>query len=76
MQTVLFILISVVQRLNARKRAWAEWEALDSSRIDWDTYLDREMLEYHRSLRKKLIWSVYIIPTAMVVLLVYFVNFA
>jgi len=75
-QTVLFLLISGIQRWNARKRAWAEWEALEGSRIDWDTYLEREMREYGRSIRKKLIWSVYIVPMVIVILLVYFVNFA
>ncbi len=75
-QTALFIIISVVQRWNARQRAWAEYEALDNPSEDWDSYLDREMLEYHSSLRKKLIWSVYILPGAVIVLLIYFVNFA
>ena len=75
-QTALFIIISGVQRMNARKRARAEWDALEVSRIDWDTYLEREMLDYHRSLRKKLIWSVYVLPMVVVMLLIYFVNFA
>lgn len=75
-QTVVFFVISGIQRVNARRRAWAEYEALPEPREDWDSYLDREMLEYHSSLRKKLIWSVYIIPLAVVALLVYFVNFA
>ena len=75
-QTALFILISGFQRGKARKRAWADYEALTDSRLDWDTYLERKMLDYHRSLRKKLIWSVYVGPMVIVVLLVYFVNFA
>lgn len=75
-QTAAFLLISAVQRSNAHARAREEWEALPDRRIDWETYLEREMREYSRSLRKKLIWSVYILPGIVVMLLIYFVNFA
>ena len=75
-QTAVFLLMSWAQRNAAERRARAEWEALPGRRIDWDTYYEREMREYERSIRRRLIWAVYVLPLTVIALLVYFVNFA
>ncbi|MFT4619344.1 MAG: uncharacterized membrane protein (DUF485 family) [Sulfitobacter sp.] len=73
--TLLYMIMSFMLRQIALKEAREEWEALDA-RINWETYLERQMKVHNRSMKRKLIVGVYILPTALVASLVYFVNFA
>jgi|AntAceMinimDraft_11_1070367.scaffolds.fasta_scaffold30070_3 hypothetical protein len=73
--TLLYLIMSFMLRQIALKEARDAWEKLDT-RIDWETYLERQMKVHNRSMKRKLIVGVYILPTALVAALVYFVNFA
>jgi peptidoglycan/LPS O-acetylase OafA/YrhL len=73
--TLLYMIMSFMLRQIALKEAREEWEALDA-RINWETYLERQMKVHNRSMKRKLIVGVYILPSALVASLVYFVNFA
>lgn len=73
--SLLYMIMSFMLRQIALKEAREEWEALDA-RINWETYLERQMKVHNRSMKRKLIVGVYILPTALVASLVYFVNFA
>jgi len=75
-QTAIFFVVLAVERGNLRKRARAEWEALEGTRIDWPTYLERETRHADRKLKRILILWVYILPLTVFFALVYFVNFA
>lgn len=39
-----------------------------------DTYIDAGLLQYKRSLRFKLLWLIYILPLASIILTAYVVN--
>lgn len=73
--TLLYLVMSFALRQIALKEAREEWEKLDT-RIDWETYLERQMKVHNRAMKRKLIVGVYILPTALVAALIYFVNIA
>ncbi len=41
-----------------------------------DDYIERGMAAYEHSLRRRLIWLVFVIPTVVVVALVWILNFS
>ncbi|SPF79464.1 hypothetical protein [Pseudoprimorskyibacter insulae] len=72
--TVVYVSVSLYSRAVRRgklSRAWDE-EGLSGDR---DTYIREGLEEYDRSLRRKLILGVYIVPLALVALIVYLTNF-
>lgn len=73
--TLIYLVLGYVLRQIALREAEQRYEAL-GKRIDWETFLEREMKAYDRAMRRKLIIAVYILPTAFVAALIYFVNFA
>lgn len=73
--TLIYLVLSFLLRQTAQREARETWEVLDT-RIDWETYLERQMKSYHRAMRRRLIFGVYILPTAFLAAIVYFVNFA
>jgi hypothetical protein len=75
-QTLIFFVVLYFERGNLRAKARAEWEALEGTRIDWATYLERETRTADRRLKRILILWVYIFPLTVFCALVYFVNFA
>ena len=72
--SIAYVLLSVYSRSVERERLEKEWDA-DAETGDEpaarDAYIETGMREYERSLRRKLIWLVYVIPTVIVLLLVY-----
>ena len=40
-----------------------------------DDFVNRGLAEYEHSLRRKLIWLVYVVPTILVAVLIYVTNF-
>ncbi len=61
--TLLYMIMSFMLRQIALKEAREEWEALDA-RINWETYLERQMKVHNRSMKRKLIVGVYILARA------------
>ncbi len=69
----IYLVLSVVLRLRERRRLAEEWEGGDRL-VDRDIYMQEGMAEYDRSLRKKLLWLVIVLPMAGLLLLLYVLN--
>ncbi|WP_179378552.1 hypothetical protein [Jannaschia marina] len=79
---VLMVLLTIVYwalvfyfRAGERDRLEAEWEA-EQPPLPRDTYVENGIREYRRSLRRKLLWGVYIVPIGTICILIYVVNYA
>lgn len=75
--TVMYFLLSIYSRSVERERLEKEWDERHPDGGDAqarDAYIERGMQEYERSLRHKLIWLVYVLPTLAVLLLIYLTN--
>jgi Mg2+/citrate symporter len=70
---VIYLVLSVVLRLRERRRLAEEWEAGDQL-VERGLYMGEGMAEYDRSLRKKLLWLVIVLPMAGLLLLLYVLN--
>ena len=80
--TVVYLLVSIYSRSVRREKlekAWDEWDGPPrlegTTNSDRDAYIEAGMKAYRGSLRRKLIWLVYIIPMAVVMATVYAVNY-
>jgi Mg2+/citrate symporter len=69
----IYLVLSVVLRLRERRRLAEEWEAGDRL-VERGIYMGEGMAEYDRSLRKKLLWLVIVLPMAGLLLLLYVLN--
>lgn len=72
--TVLYVLISIYARSLERERLEKEWDAAQGPG-DRATHIEKGMVTYAGSLRRKLLWGVYIVPVAVISVLVYVLNF-
>lgn len=57
----------------ALERAYGSRQDGDAAQ-ERDTYIDAGLLKYKRSLRFKLLWLIYILPLAFIILTAYLVN--
>lgn len=72
--TVIYVSLSIYSR-SVRRRKLQQWWEEEGFPGDLDTYVEEGLRDYERSLRRKLIWAVYIVPVAVVALIVYLTNF-
>lgn len=79
---VLMVVLTIVYwalvfycRAGERDRLEAEWEA-EQPPLPRERFVDIGIREYQRSLRRKLLWGVYIVPIGAICTLIYFVNYA
>jgi Ca2+/Na+ antiporter len=73
--TVIYICLSFYSRAVRRGKLEAEW--LEGGQdVDRDTFVQEGLTRYDSSLRRKLILGVYVVPTLLVMLLIYLTNFA
>jgi hypothetical protein len=72
--TVLYVLISIYARSLERERLEKEWDAAQGPG-DRAAHIEQGMAAYAGSLRRKLLWGVYIVPVAVISVLVYVLNF-
>ena len=75
--SVIYLALSWYSRSLRRERLendWAENHPDDSESPARDTYLQDGMKRYESGLRKKLIWLVYIVPTVLVVAILFVTN--
>ena len=74
--TVMYVLLSIYSRSVERERLEKEWDGENDGgeSAARDAYIEAGMKEYEKSLRRKLIWLVYVIPTLAVLLLIYLTN--
>jgi hypothetical protein len=72
--TVVYFLVGIYSR--SVRREWLE-KKYDAGGIEGerDAYIEAGMQAYEHGLRRKLLWLVYIIPTVVVGVTIYFVNY-
>jgi hypothetical protein len=73
--SVIYLSLSLYSRARRRDKLEAEWDegGIGTPR---ETFVKEGLRAYDGSLRRKLILGVYIVPMALVCLIVYLVNFA
>ncbi|SHL23980.1 hypothetical protein SAMN05444414_108109 [Roseovarius marisflavi] len=72
--TVIYVSISLYSRSVRRRKLLKDWQ--DTGRPgDKDAYIETGMAQYQHSLRRRLIWLVYIVPITMIAAIIYFTNF-
>ncbi|MGB8815580.1 MAG: hypothetical protein WCC57_20575 [Paracoccaceae bacterium] len=72
--SVVYVLVSIYSRSIRREKLEKRFDA-GGVEGDRDTYIREGMAAYEHGLRKRLIWLVYIIPTVVVGVTVYLVNY-
>ncbi|WP_111734634.1 hypothetical protein [Roseovarius amoyensis] len=72
--TVIYVSLSIYSR-SVRRRKLQEWWEEEGRPGELDTYTEEGLRDYEGSLRRKLIWGVYIVPVAVVALIIYLTNF-
>jgi len=73
--TVLYFALSWYFRAERRRRMEADWEAAGRPGTR-EAYVEAGMEQYRTSLRRKLIWLVYIVPVTSVIVIIYLTNYA
>ncbi|MCQ0091792.1 hypothetical protein [Roseovarius sp. M141] len=72
--TVIYIVLSLWSRRVRRGKLDREWQ--DTGRPGArDAYIEAGLKEYDGSVRRKLIWGVYIVPVIVITAIVYLTNF-
>ncbi len=72
--TIVYVCLSFYSRSVRRDKLEAEWDE-EGMTGDREAFVDEGLRDYDGSLRRKLIWGVYIIPVTAVIALIYFMNF-
>ncbi|MEQ8294069.1 MAG: hypothetical protein RIA08_17850 [Roseovarius sp.] len=72
--TVIYLCLSIYSR-SVRKGKLAEWWEEEGRPGDREAYIEAGLKEYEGSLRRKLIWGVYIVPVVVISAVIYFTNF-
>ena len=72
--SIVYVCLSLYSRAVRRGKLEKEWDS-DGKTGDRDVFVREGLAEYDGSLRRKLIWGVYIIPVSVVLALIYFMNF-
>ena len=72
--SVVYVLVSIYSRSVRREKLEKKFDA-GGIAGDRDAYIEAGMQAYNKSLRRRLIWLVYIIPAVGVSATVYFVNY-
>lgn len=72
--SLIYIGLSWHFRAQRRKRMERDWEETGRPG-NREAYIAEGMTQYERSLRRKLLWLVYILPVSAMVLLIWLTNF-
>lgn len=72
--TIVYVILSIWSR-SVRRRKLAAWWEEEGRPGERDDYVEKGLAEYDRSLRRKLILGVYIIPVFIVSVIIYVTNF-
>lgn len=73
--TFLYVLISLYSRSVRREKLEKQWDAGEGAG-DRDAFIDAGLRAYRRSLRRQLIWLVYVLPIVGISVLTYVLNFS
>jgi Ca2+/Na+ antiporter len=73
--TVIYVCLSLYSRAVRKEKLREEWyEGAQEQPLE--AFVEEGLVEYDKSLRRKLILSVYVIPVILVSVIVYLTNFA
>lgn len=72
--TIIYVALSLYSRRVRRGKLEAYWEEQDQTG-DREAFVELGLKKYDESLRRKLIWGVYIVPVSVVGVLVYVMNY-
>lgn len=73
--SVIYVGLSMYSRRLRRGKLRHKWQ--NGPRVvDMDSFVRRGLAKYDRSIRRKLILGVYIIPVCVVILIIYLTNFS
>jgi hypothetical protein len=72
--TVIYISLSLYSR-SVRRGKLEQWWEEEGRPGDRDAYIEEGMRQYDRSLRRKLILGVYVVPVTVVAIVIYVTNF-
>jgi len=72
--TLIYLSIAWYSRSVRRQKMERDWEEAGRPG-DRMTYITTGMEQYERSLRRRLIWLVYIVPVTAVAVIIYLTNF-
>lgn len=72
--TIIYVSLSFYSRAVRRSKLKTWWEE-EGRPGDLDAYVEKGLADYDGSLRRKLIWGVYVVPVCVVALIIYFTNF-
>lgn len=68
--SVVFVSLWFYARAAKREKLEAQWDA-DQGPGRRESFVKAEMMAYEGPLKRKLIWSVYVIPTILLAILIY-----
>ena len=72
--SVIYLSLSIYSRSVRRERLEKAYDAEPVDGISREDYVEKGMVEYHGSLRPKLLLLVYVVPTILVGAIVYITN--
>jgi hypothetical protein len=72
--TAIYLGLSWYSRRNRRRVMAADWDAAGRPG-DRDAYIEEGMAQYETSLRRRLIWLVYIVPVSVIAIIIFMTNF-
>ncbi|NCQ24578.1 MAG: hypothetical protein COW54_11365 [Rhodobacteraceae bacterium CG17_big_fil_post_rev_8_21_14_2_50_63_15] len=72
--TAVYLGVSWYSRRSRRRKMEADWEATGRPG-DRDAYIGEGMAQYEASLRRRLIWLVYIVPVSVIAVIIFMTNF-
>lgn len=73
--SVIFVCLSLYSRAVRKGKLRDEWTQ-GGKDLDEDSFVQQGLKDYEGSLRRKLIWGVYVVPVVLVVLIIYLTNYA
>lgn len=72
--TILYFALSWYFRSERRRRMERDWEEAGRPG-NREAYIEAGMKQYEQSLRRKLVWLVYVVPLTTIVVIVYVTNY-
>ncbi len=74
--TVIYVGLSVYHRWARRRALQAAWDAAPVAGTDRERFVAEGMRDYQRSLARRLLWGVYLVPLGFLFLLLVVANYA
>jgi hypothetical protein len=73
--TIIYVGLSMYSRRIRRGKLREKWRK-GPRLVDLDSFVQRGLKRYDSSIRRKLIWGVYIVPVGLVIVIIYLTNFS